>query len=131
MKLLLGSTAMALGLCGCLSGSAAAQQLRHACDETGDGFVDTHEARRCSDREFDRIGAGASALSESDLTALSEAEEGVGPAFADIDANGDGQINRNEWVGFGDRRFAGASAASGGRMTAADYAKWRREGMRP
>jgi EF hand len=75
--------------------------------------------------------AREAALTEDRLGALRDAEEGVGPAFAEIDADGDGAISREEWSGFGDRRFSGAAAASDGRMSVEDYDRWRKEGMPP
>ena len=132
MKLLLGSTALALalGLGAYQSGPAAAQQLQYACDENGDGFVDAQESNLCTDREFNEIAAGEEVLTEELLSARSEGQEGM-PTFAEIDADGDGQISREEWVAFGEQSFAGATEASGGRMSAEDYERWRQEGMRP
>lgn len=121
----------ALGFGAPASPLAEAQQLRHACDESGDGFIDVDEARTCREREFDRASAGGMALTEEDLSAMRDAEEGVGPAFADIDEDGDGAVSRDEWTRFGDRRFSGAAAASGGRMSVEDYDRWRNEGMPP
>jgi hypothetical protein len=110
---------------------AEAQQVRHACDQSGDGFIDVDEARMCREREFDQVSAGETALTEEDLSAMRDAEEGVGPAFADIDEDGDDAVSRDEWTRFGDRRFSGAAAASGGRMSVEDYDRWRNEGMPP
>jgi hypothetical protein len=121
----------ALGLGVPSSPVAEGQQLRHACDESGDGFIDGDEARMCRERAFDRVSAGDMALTEEDLSAMRGAEEGVGPAFADIDEDGDGAVSRDEWTRFGDRRFSGAAAASGGRMSVEDYDRWRHEGMPP
>jgi hypothetical protein len=85
MKLLLGSTALAiaLGLGAYPAGPAAAQQIQYACDENGDGFVDATESRLCTEREFDEIAAGEQALTEEQLSALSEGQEGM-PAFAEF-----------------------------------------------
>jgi hypothetical protein len=132
MKLLLGSTALALalGLGVHLGGSPLAQQIQYACDADDDGFVDATESRLCTDREFDEIAAGEQVLTEELLSARAEGEEGT-PTFAEIDQDGDGQISREEWVAFGEQRFAGATEASGGRMSAEEYERWRQEGMRP
>ena len=131
MKLLLGSTALALalGFGAYPAGPAAAQQIQYACDENGDGFVDATESRLCTEREFDEIAAGEQALTEEQLSSMSEGQEGM-PAFAEFDANGDGEISRDEWSGFAERGFAGATQASGGRMTAEEYNAWRQRGMR-
>jgi hypothetical protein len=51
------------------------------------------------------------------------------PTFSEADQNGDGQISREEWVGFSGERFAGATEASSGRMSAEDYSAWRQKGM--
>lgn len=132
MKLLLGSTALALalGLGAYASYPAAAQQIQYACDENDDGFVDATESRLCTDAEFDEIAAGEQVLTEEHLSAGAEGQEAV-PGFAEMDENGDGQISREEWVAFGEQRFAGATEASGGRMTTEEYSIWRQQGMRP
>ena len=132
MKLLLGSTALAiaLGLGVHPGGSALAQQIQYACDADDDGFVEATESRLCTDREFDEIAAGEQVLTEELLSARAEGQEGM-PSFAEIDQNGDGQISREEWVAFGEQRFAGATEASGGRMTTEEYNTWRQGGMRP
>jgi hypothetical protein len=59
MKLWFGSTTLvsSLGLCVCLTDSAAAQQIQFACDANDDGSVDAAESRLCTDREFDEIAA--------------------------------------------------------------------------
>jgi hypothetical protein len=132
MKLLLGSTALALalGLGAFFGDPAAAQQIQYACDENDDGFVDVTESRLCTDAEFDEIAAGEEVLTEELLSARGEGQEGM-PTFAEIDENGDGQISREEWTAFGEQRFAGAAKASGGRMTTEEYNTWRQGGMRP
>jgi hypothetical protein len=132
MKLAFSSTAVAtmLGLGVYLSGPAAAQQIQFECDEDDDGFVDATESRLCTDAEFDEIAPGEEVLTEEVLSVIAEGKEGM-PTFAEIDENGDGQISREEWVGFGEKRFAGASEASGGRMSAEDYRTWRQKGMLP
>lgn len=133
MKLLLGSTALALalGVGAYSSGPAAAQQIQYACDANDDGFVDATEQRLCTDREFDEIAAGEEVLTEEQLSAMAEGQEGIPPTFAEVDENGDGEISRQEWVAFSERRFAGATEASGGRMATEDYSVWREQGMRP
>jgi hypothetical protein len=132
MKLLLGSTALtlALGLVAYFGDPAAAQQVQYACDENEDGFVDATESRLCTDAEFDEIAAGEQVLTEELLSARAEGQEGT-PTFAEVDQNGDGQISREEWIAFGEERFAGAAKASGGRMSTQDYSTWRQGGMRP
>jgi hypothetical protein len=127
---LLGSTlvATALGLGACLSGPAAAQQLQLACDANDDGFVDVQESKLCTDREFDEIAAGEQVLTEEALKAKAQDAKGL-PTFAEADQNGDGQISREEWVGFSGERFAGATESSGGRMSTDDYNAWREQGM--
>jgi hypothetical protein len=129
MKLGFGSTALVLGLgLGLhLSGSAAAQQVQFACDQNGDGSVDATESRLCTDREFDEIAPGETALTEEQLFAKMTGK-GVAPSFGEIDQNGDGQISRAEWSDFSAQGFAGATEASGGKMTSEDYAKWREQG---
>jgi hypothetical protein len=92
--------------------------------------VDATEARLCTDAEFDEIAAGEQVLTEELLSARAEGQEGM-PTFAEVDENGDGQISREEWVDFGERSFAGAAKASGGRMTTEEYNAWRQGGTRP
>jgi hypothetical protein len=130
MKLLVGAAALAMA-CGLgiyLHGPAAAQQLQYACDANDNGFVDAQESDLCTDREFDEIAAGEEALTEEFLKAKAESAKGM-PTFSEADKNGDGQISREEWVGFSGERFAGATEASGGRMSAEDYSAWRQKGM--
>ena len=67
-------------------------------------------------------------LTEEVLSAKAEGAKGM-PKFDEADRNGDGQISREEWVGFTGERFAGATEASGGRMGAEDYNSWREQGM--
>ena len=133
MKLLLGSTALALalGLAAYPIGPAAAQQIQYTCDENGDGFVDATESRLCSEREFDEIAAGEEVLTEERLAAAGQAAGSTPLTFAELDQNGDGQITRDEWSGYVEERFAGAAEATGGQMTAEEYSIWREEGMRP
>jgi EF hand len=132
MKLLLGSTALALalGVGAYLSDPAPAQQVQYACDENADGYIDATESRLCTDAEFDEIAAGEQVLTEELLSVRAEGQEGM-PSFADVDQNGDGQISREEWIAFGEQRFAGAAEASGGRMSTEEYSTWRQQGMRP
>jgi hypothetical protein len=131
MKLWFGSTALLLGLgLGVhLSGFAAAQQVQFACDQNGDGSVDATESRLCTDREFDEIAPGETALKEEQLFAKMTTGQAVAPTFAEIDQNGDGQISGAEWSDFSARRFAGATEAGGGKMTNEDYARWREQGL--
>jgi EF hand len=132
MKLILGPTALALalGLGAYFGDPAAAQQVQYACDENEDGYVDATESRLCTDAEFDEIAAGEQVLTEELLSARAEGQEGT-PTFAEVDQNGDGQISRDEWIAFGEERFAGAAKASGGRMSTEEYSTWRQGGMRP
>lgn len=131
MKVLLASTtlALAVGLGMHPSGPAVAQQIQFACDENDDGFVDATESRLCTDAEFDEIAPGEQVLTEEQLFAVTKGEQDMSPTFSEIDENGDGQISRDEWVGFSDRRFAGATEATGGRMSAEEYERWRQQGM--
>ncbi len=131
MKVLSASTtlALAVGLGMHPSGPAVAQQIQFACDENDDGFVDATESRLCTDAEFDEIAPGEQVLTEEQLFAVTKGEQDMSPTFSEIDENGDGQISRDEWVGFSDRRFAGATEATGGRMSAEEYERWRQQGM--
>jgi hypothetical protein len=132
MKLWFGSTALAssLGLCVYVTGFAAAQQIQFACDANDDGSVDAAESRLCTDREFDEIAPGETALTEEQLFAKMTTEKGsVAPTFAEIDENGDGQVSRAEWSDFSAGRFAEATKAGGGMMPEQDYDEWREQGL--
>jgi len=125
MKRLASTTlALALGLGMWPSSSAVAQQIQFACDENEDSFVDATESKLCTDAEFDEIAEGEEVLTEEQLLA----GKGPSPTFSDIDEDGDGQVSRDEWASFSDRRFAGATEASGGRMSAEDYEGWWQQG---
>jgi hypothetical protein len=131
MKLGFGSTTLvsSLGLCVHLTGFAAAQQIQFACDANDDGSVDVAESRLCTDREFDEIAPGETALTEEQLFAKMMTGKGaVAPTFAEIDQNGDGQVSRAEWSDFSAQRFADATKAGGGMMPVQDYDKWREQG---
>lgn len=126
MKLLASTTlVLVLGLGVLPDGSLLAQQIQFACDENDDGFVDASESALCTDAEFDEIAKGEGVLTEEQLYA----NKGASPTFSDIDENGDGEVSRAEWAGFSDRRFAGATEASDGRMPAEDYEGWWQQGM--
>jgi hypothetical protein len=124
MKLSLGSTAMAmtLALGVYLSDSAGAQQLQFACDQDGDAFVDASESRLCADAQFDKLAAGQ-ALTAEQLGSIGQ--QRIPPS--EVDQNDDGEISREEWIGYIDGRFTRAAAASGGKMSLEDYAKWQLE----
>jgi hypothetical protein len=114
---LLGSTLLAMAFGLGLNAPAGAQQLQYACDANDDGSVDAQEAQLCTDREFDEIARGEQVLRKGTA------------AFDEADQNGDGQISRQEWASFSGERFAGATEASGGRMSADEYSAWRDQEM--
>jgi hypothetical protein len=132
MRFLLGSTALvlSLGLGIHLTNPAVAQQIQFACDANNDNVVDATESRLCTDREFDEIAPGETALSEERLLSAMQGREGALPSFSEIDQDGDGQISREEWGALHDQRFGAAAAAKGGTMSADEYSKWRQGGMR-
>jgi hypothetical protein len=109
MKVLMGSTLLAIAFGLRLNGSAVAQQLQSACDANDDGFGSSQEAQLCTDREFDEIARGEQVLTEELLKAKAENSKGT-PAFDDADQNGDGQISRQEWA-----RFSGGAVRPGDR----------------
>jgi hypothetical protein len=113
-------TTLAFGLGVYPSGSEVAQPIQCACDENDDGVVDADESKLCTDADFDAIVEGEEVLTEEQLFAA----KGPSPTVSDIDENGDGQVSRDEWASISDRRFAGATEASGGRMSAEDDAGW-------
>ena len=120
--------ATALGMAVGWSAPAAAQQLQLACDENGDGFIDASESRLCTEREFDQLAAGEETLTEEQLGAMGQGDQG--PAFAEIDANGDGAISREEWSGWHEQRFSAATQEGESGLPAADYESraWLEEG---
>jgi hypothetical protein len=130
MRFLLGSTALvlSLGLGVHLTNPAVAQQIQFACDANNDNVVDATESRLCTDREFDEIAPGETALTEERLLAAMQGRQGALPSFGEIDEDGDGQISREEWGAFNDERFGAAAAAQGGKMSSEDYGKWRAQG---
>jgi hypothetical protein len=125
--LLVGCTSivMALGVGVYLGGSVGAQQLQYACDdENGDGFVDATESDMCTNREFDKL-AVDKALTAEQLGALGQQRQ----PLSEVDGNDDGEISREEWIGYVEEQFARATEGTGGRMSIDDYTKWREEGM--
>jgi hypothetical protein len=120
--------ALALGTGAYLSVPAAAQQLQYACDENGDGLVDSSESRSCTERNFDEIAADEEVLTEERLSAI--AHGGHSMTFAEVDQNGDGEVSREEWTRWHEQRFTAATQASEGGMPAADYERmeWVQEG---
>jgi hypothetical protein len=130
MRFLLGSTALvlSLGLGIHLTSPALAQQIQFACDANDDDVVDATESRLCTDAEFDEIAPGETALNEERLLAAMQGRKGAVPSFAEIDADGNGEVSREEWGAFNDERFGAAAAAQGGTMSAEDYSKWRAQG---
>lgn len=124
--------AVALGTGAYLSGPAAAQHLQYACDENGDRFVDASESLSCTERAFDELAAGEEALTEEQLSAMSQGERGM--AFSEVDENGDGEISREEWTRWHEQRFTAATQTGESGIPAADYEsmEWVQEGyVRP
>ena len=58
MKVVLGSTLLAMPFGLGLNGPAVAQPLQSACDANDDGFGSSQEAQLCTHREFDEIARG-------------------------------------------------------------------------
>ncbi len=108
--------------------SAAQPTATLQCDADGDGFVDTDEARACYQQHYGTISGGSSSLTEEQFSAhMSEMEDAPG-TFAQIDADGDGEISEEEWVSWQDERFATDTSATEGRMSADDYGAWQMGG---
>jgi hypothetical protein len=119
---------VALAMAAFFSEPAAAQQLQLACDENGDGLIDASESRLCTERAFEELAAGEEALTEEQLGATGQAEQGL--AFSEIDENGDGEISREEWSRWHEQRFTAATQESESGMPVADYEsrEWLQEG---
>jgi hypothetical protein len=120
--------ATALGTGAYLSGPAGAEQLREACDGNGDRFVDASESRLCTEREFDALAAGEETLTQQQLSAVTQGERGL--TFYEIDEDGDGEVSREEWTKWHERRFIAAIQTGESGIPAADYEsrQWLTEG---
>jgi hypothetical protein len=76
--------------------------------------------------EFDKVAADK-ALTAEQLGAIDQQDIPI----CEVDENDDGQISREEWTGYVEARSARAAEASEGKMSIADYTKWREGGMQP
>lgn len=120
--------AAALGTAAFLSNPAAAQQQQHACDANADAFIDTGESRMCTGQDFDELAAGEDVLTEEQLSATGQGEQGS--TFSDVDENADGEISREEWSRWHEQRFTAAIGTGESGMPVADYERmeWTKEG---
>lgn len=127
MRTYLGSTALALVLgfgLAAASGPAAAQDEDvfanpAVCDTDGNGMVSATEAHACAER-------GWTGWTEED--AMTEEQfgeawsgENASDVFAELDADGDGDLTSEEWMSWHEEQFASRSAASGGEMSTDDF----------
>ena len=108
-----------------LSVSPASPTLALECDVDGDGFVSTDEARVCDTQRFSDLAGGGDSLTE-ELFATGMADSTADPSatFAEIDADGDGEVSQEEWLLWREQGFAAATEGTGGRMAVDDYGRW-------
>lgn len=133
MKTINRSTALALSLglsLGLASLSASAQQTSPesealVCDADGDGFVGVDEATACAEQEFGGMAADEDYLTEEQFGTMYRGTGEPGATFAEVDADGDGQISAEEWVSWRERAFTEATQGSGARMPTSDYERWQ------
>jgi EF hand len=117
MKRVFGPTvvAMTLGMTVYLTGNAAAQQLQLACDADDNGLVDAKESGLCTERRFDELAAGETALTDEQLSGRQ------GMVFAEVDQDGDGKVSREEWTTWHEQRFTAATQSGESGMPVTDY----------
>jgi uncharacterized surface protein with fasciclin (FAS1) repeats/Ca2+-binding EF-hand superfamily protein len=122
LALLFGLGVAAIGT----SASAQDSLGRDVCDKDQDGFIDSQEAYVCGQVRFDELAGDPPYMTQQQfLTELGESDDAEG-LFAQADKDGDGQISREEWHSWDERRFAAATRGSGGRMAVADYDRFAR-----
>jgi hypothetical protein len=131
MKTLWGSTALALvvgfGLAAA-SGPAAAQQEEDVfanpsvCDADANGMLSETEASDCAERGW---------TSWTDEDALTEEEFGEvwsgdnsSEVFAEVDADGDGNLSSEEWMAWHEEQFAASALETGGEMPTEAFTEW-------
>ena len=78
--------------------------------------------------EFDELAAGEEVLTEEQLGAMSQGERGM--TFSEVDENGDGEVSREEWTKWHERRFIAAIQTGESGIPVADYEsrQWLTEG---
>ena len=108
--------------------SAANPVLEMQCDADNDGFVDTDEARACYRQRFGTISGGVGSIDEERFSESMTGMEDAPGTFAEVDADGDGQISEAEWEAWHDEGFAAATEGSEGRMSVDDYGAWEMGG---
>lgn len=130
MRTLTGSTALALvvgfGLAAA-SGPAAAQDddvfaNPEVCDADGNGNLSETEASDCAAR-------GWATWTEEDVMTEEQfgaawGRENSREVFAEVDADGDGNLTSDEWRAWHEEQFASRSEASGGEMSTEDFGAW-------
>jgi EF hand len=108
-----------------LAVSPATPTLALECDVDGDGFVNVDEARVCDTQRFsDLAGEGDSLTEELFATGMADSTTDPSATFAEIDADGDGEVSQEEWLLWREQGFAAATEGTGGRMAVDDYGRW-------
>jgi Ca2+-binding EF-hand superfamily protein len=111
------------------SGPAAAQDEDvfanpEVCDADGNGNLSETEASDCAAR-------GWATWTEEEVMTEEQFGEAWGrensrEVFAEVDADGDGNLTSDEWRAWHEEQFASRSEASGGEMSTEDFGAWYR-----
>lgn len=130
MRTLMGSTALALvvgfGLAAA-SGPAAAQDEDvfanpSVCDADNNGKLSQTEASDCAERGWTSWTEEDSITEEQFDEAWSGENSSV--VFAEVDADGDGNISSDEWMTWHEEQFAASAEATGGEMPTEAFSEW-------
>ena len=126
----MGASALALvvgfGLAAA-SGPAAAQDEDvfanpSVCDSDGNGKLSQTEASDCAER-------GWTGWTEEDSMTEEQfgeiwTRENASDVFAEVDADGDGNLTSDEWMAWHEEQFASSSEETGGEMSTEDFGAW-------
>lgn len=130
MKTATASTALALLLglgLGVAPPAGAEQHMPEqkpmVCDTNDDGVVSAAEANVCAEEEFGQITADEEYLTEEQFGTMYEGTGEPADVFARIDQDEDGEITRDEWIGWREEGFAEATEGTG-EMPTQEYEDW-------
>jgi hypothetical protein len=129
MRTLMGSTALALvvgfGL-AVASGPAAADEDVFAdptlCDADADAMLSETEASDCAERGWTRW-TDEDTMTEEEFGAAWSGEN-ASEVFAEIDADGDGNLSSEEWMTWHQEQFAASAEETGGEMPTEAFSQW-------
>lgn len=106
-------------------GAAHAAAPLPQCDRNGDGVVELEEVQLCAYADFSNVSRGRRVLEQGELPLMRG--QRIVPTFGAADENSDGELTRQEWARFTQRRFS--IAAEDGRMTTEEFRTWLKDGM--